>query len=127
MQWNIQNQNNSNYNNITINIRSYGEEIRPEFLNKRLKEFNGKGISIHFNPHIPENHNIRKHDKQLLKVYEKGDWILRSFKSAVMDLMKRYKDPEFEKHVNCEVNLRLISTWTKHHHIFTNVCDILLR
>ena len=133
----IHNQNNNNYNQcsvnngtvnhntININIRNYGDEIKDhitsDFLDARLQEFNGKGIlnlikHIHFNPEIPENHNIRKHDKQLIKVYEKGDWILRSFKSAIIELIKRYKnelcirmlDDDFEKKINCEVTLHMI-------------------
>jgi hypothetical protein len=128
---NQQNNNNSHVNNgtvnnnITINIRNYGDEIKEhittDFLDARLQEFNGKGIlnlikHIHFNPDIPENHNIRKHDKQLMKVYEDGDWILRSFKSAIIDLIRRYKDElcvrmmddDFEKKVKCEVTLHMI-------------------
>lgn len=117
--------NNGTINNIVVNIRPYGEEnidhVTAEFLDARLKEYNGKGIfnmikSIHFNPLLPENHNIRKHDKELLKVFDNGDWILRSFKSAIIDLMSRYKtelytrlaDDEFRKKVDCALDLQLI-------------------
>lgn len=128
---NVNNGTVNNNNNITINIRGYGEEIMDhittDFLDARLKEYNGRGIynlikSIHFNPDIPENHNIRKHDKTLMKVYENGDWILLSFKSAILDLIYRYKRElgnrmfadDFEKKINCEVTLhQIISNFTK--------------
>jgi hypothetical protein len=115
----------NNNNNLTMNIRCYGEEIIDHITNifkdARLQEFNGRGIvnmikCVHFNPEIPENHNIRKYDKNLWKIYDNGDWMFKSFKSAIQDLIKRYKDElcchlldsGFESRLNCEVTLQQI-------------------
>ena len=120
------NVNNGVVNNITVvNIRGLGEEnmdyITPEYIDKRLMESNGKGIvrtikDIHFNHEHPENHNIRKYNKDLLKVFENGDFMLRSCKSTIIDLIQRYKhvlgnrmfEKEFEKKVNCDLTLQQI-------------------
>jgi hypothetical protein len=71
---------------------------------------------IHFNPEVPENHNIRKYDKEMLKVYEEGDWTIKNLTSALMDLVKRYRDemgvkminPDFENYLGCKVALQLL-------------------
>jgi len=75
---NIQNQ------NIQINIASFGEEktnhLSVEFLDKCLLGLNN-GMKtlmkeIHFNPNVPENHNIRVLSKKqnLLEKYCDGEW-----------------------------------------------------
>jgi hypothetical protein len=123
-QCNVNNGNITN-NNVTINLRCYGNEnmdhITEAFKSARLQEFNGRGIvnlikNVHFNPNVPENHNIRKYDKNLWKIFDNGDWMFKSFKSAIQDLIKRYKDdlcghmfnPAFERSVACETTLQQI-------------------
>lgn len=118
---NIQTQTNTNINtqnniqNIQlqmINVRPLGHEdvshITNAFKDARLCEFNGKGIynyikDVHFNPKLPQNHNVRKHDKDHCNVYDDGEWIQRSLRSVMMELVQTYHrilkdrhyDPEF--------------------------------
>lgn len=97
----VQNQtNNVNNVNIQINIHGYGNEnvdhITDAFKEARIHEINGHGIynmikSIHFNPEYPENHNIRRYDSKYCKIYDDNEWMLRSMKTALEDLVKRYK------------------------------------
>jgi hypothetical protein len=122
---NVNNGTVNNINNITVQLRNYGDEfmthITEALKDAMVQKFNGKGIStfienVHFNPDIPENHNIRKHSKTQWKIFNNGDWIIRSFKNTINDLIQRYKDilyvhlldPDFEQRINCEVSLRLI-------------------
>jgi len=115
----------NNNNNITINIRNFGDEnldhITNEVKDRLIHQLNGKGIvklikDVHFNPSIPENHNVRKFDNSLWKVFDNGDWEIRSYKSTIHDLIKRHKDllceriadPEFEKIVNDPTTMQLI-------------------
>lgn len=71
-------------NNITFQVNSYGNErldhLNSDFLTKCLFSQNN-GIKalmkeIHFNPELPENHNIRVLSKKqnLLEKYEDGAW-----------------------------------------------------
>jgi hypothetical protein len=121
--------NNTSYdrcnNNTQIHINCYGHEdmrhITNAFKDARLQELDGKGIlnfirSVHFNPDIPTNHNFRKHDSKFCKVFDDGEWIFRSLKSAIADLIVRYKRllcdrlavSECEEGISCEVTWRLI-------------------
>lgn len=80
----IQNTNNTTNNiNITINITPFGEhsikhvEDQIELLTRSLKNILGDGIpnlieTIHLNPEIPENHNVKLHrikHPSTMKVY----------------------------------------------------------
>jgi hypothetical protein len=115
----------NNTNNIVINVRNFGEEnldhITNEVKDRLIHQLNGKGIvklikDVHFNPNVPENHNVRKYDKSLWEVYDSGDWEIRSYKTTIDDLIKRHKDilyeriadPEFERIVNDPTTLQLI-------------------
>jgi hypothetical protein len=71
-------------NNIQINMNNFGEEnlqhLSCEFLNDCMKRLN-TGMKnlvkhIHFNPNIPENHNIRVLSKKqnLLETFKDGNW-----------------------------------------------------
>jgi hypothetical protein len=104
--------NNGTVNNtVNINVNCFGQEnmdhITNAFKDARLHEFNGKGIfnlikSVHFNPELPENHNIRKHDNKYCKVFDDGEWMLRSLKSAISDLVHRYKQVLCERLINVD-------------------------
>lgn len=113
----IQTQNNTN-NNITINISNFGEErmdhITTEVLDERLREIDGRGIyrlikDIHFNPKIPENHNIRlaSWKRRTLKVKENGNWEIRTNWDILEILLAQYKrklsircfEPDFKKNL----------------------------
>lgn len=117
--------NNGTVNNVIINLRSYGNEnmehITNEVKDSLIKEINGAGIAhlikqIHFNPELPENHNIRKHDKSRWKIYDNNQWELISFKTAIDDLIKRYRhvlseriaSDDFEQKLNCQTTLHSI-------------------
>lgn len=142
----VQNQNN-NYminngnctinNNYTINIRNFGDEnmehITDEVKDRFAKQLNGKGIlnlikDVHFNPKVPENHNIRKceDDKQLCKVYENGYWELKDHKSTINELIdknksiisRRIMEPEFEQSLNDRAAFNLI--WMNYAHFDRN-------
>ena len=78
--------NNININNnvIQIQIQNFGEEkiehITSQFLDKCLLECNS-GVrnlirEIHFNPNLPENHNIRSLSKKqnTLEFFSEGSW-----------------------------------------------------
>jgi len=106
------NVNNGTVNNtVNINVNCFGQEnmqhITNAFKDARLHEFNGRGIfnlikSVHFNPELPENHNIRKHDNKYCKVFDDGEWMLRSLKSAISDLVHRYKQVLCERLIDID-------------------------
>jgi hypothetical protein len=86
-----------------------------------MQEYNGKGIvklikHIHFNPDVPENHNIRTHKNDMVQVYEDGDWTIKSSTSTFSDLVANYKtefgskmsDPDFETYIECHISLKLL-------------------
>jgi hypothetical protein len=93
----------NNQFHITYNINSFGKEdvskiLTPEFLDERLKEFNGKGIfqmvkDVHFNPDFPENQNIRMGSKKskTLRVKENDGWHIRANCDIMEVLMTKYK------------------------------------
>ena len=75
---------NTNNQNINININNFGSEntnhLTDEFLSKCLFSCN-TGIKnlmkeIHFNPQVPENHNIRVYSRKgkILEKYADGGW-----------------------------------------------------
>lgn len=118
---NIQTQNNQNIHNIqniqniqNINIRPLGHEdvshITTSYKDARLGEYNGGGIynyikDVHFNPSLPQNHNVRKYDKNYCTVYGDGEWVKMSLQTVLADLVTTYRfllnqrlsDPEFRK------------------------------
>ena len=88
--------------NIIIN--SFGNEdltrvLKPEYLDERLREFNGKGIfrivkDVHMNPDTPENQNIRMGSKKskTLKVYcDDGKWHIKANCDILEILISKYK------------------------------------
>jgi hypothetical protein len=116
-----------NINVSVININNFGEEridhITPEMLDERLKEINGRGIfqlirDIHFNPDIPENHNIRMGSKKRrnLKVKRNGRWEVRDNNDILDIMISQYKrrlslrsfEPDFKKGLNHEVEFMQI-------------------
>jgi Zinc finger, C2H2 type len=132
---NIQNQQNNthctfnygtvNNNNVTINIRNFGDEnldhITNEVLDPLVKKMKGQGIvgliqKIHFNPDVPENHNIRRdeNDRQLWKVFENGDWEVKSSKTTIGTLInekkymlkRRLSEIDFERALNDPITLK---------------------
>jgi hypothetical protein len=118
------NSNNVNHiQQLNIIINSFGKEkddhITDEFKDARLKEFNGRGIlnyikSVHFNPDMPENHNIRKRDNKYCQVLDEGEgWIIRSLSSMMTDLVHLYKQKLEERLVNpgFKLSLDCETTW----------------
>lgn len=84
----------------TINVRPFGQEdvahITNSFKDARLKEYNGRGIfnfikDVHFNPMLPQNHNVRKFDKNYCNVYDDGEWIIKSLRSVMIELVQMYQ------------------------------------
>jgi hypothetical protein len=76
--------NNNNNQHINININNFGSEntthLSDEFLSQCLLSCN-TGIKnlmkeIHFNPEVPENHNIRVFSRKgkILEKYSDGGW-----------------------------------------------------
>lgn len=89
---NVNNQQNNNFN-ININLNNFGEEsldhITPEMLDRFVREINS-GIAkclemIHFNPDVPQNHNIRVENikGQLVAVFENNDWVIKDMNDTV--------------------------------------------
>jgi hypothetical protein len=123
---NITNTNSNNITNnninITINLTPFGEhsvkhvEEQLDFLTKSLKNILGEGIpdlieTIHLNPSIPENHNVKLHrikHPSTMKVYtrtEDGEcqWIERDMNTTLDQVIQggvnilashHYKKPE---------------------------------
>lgn len=94
----------------SVHVNSLGEEdvqhITTAFKDARLKEFHGKGIlnyikSVHFNPELPQNHNIRKHeDPRFCNVREGGSWIIQSLSSMLSELVSMYQYKLKERMLN---------------------------
>lgn len=99
------NTNNTNNSNNTINnngnnyivINNFGQEnlshVTPEFIQKCLQGLN-KGVcdyieKVNFNPHVPENHNIRYEDNKSVRVKDGGNWRLRHIESAIQNLITK--------------------------------------
>ena len=118
------NQQNNNIQNLNVNIQinSFGKEdltevMHPDFLDERLKEFNGKGIfnmlrEVHLNPDKPENRNIRLASKKSKTLHVKEDdrWHVRA-NSDVLELLigkyksiltKRSHEPDFKNKLQHE-------------------------
>jgi hypothetical protein len=77
----IQNQ----WNQTIININTFGQEnkahLTPDFLDSCLRNITGKGVcdlieKVHFNPDLPENHNVRLEStkRNMLRVKEEDRW-----------------------------------------------------
>jgi len=85
--------------NQTININNFGEEnlkyISGDFLSNLLKiPFNALPNlikEIHFNPHHPENNNIKISNKKLpyAEVFKDNCWKIQDKKEAINDLLDK--------------------------------------
>lgn len=93
------NNNTQNNQNINININNFGQEdishLTKDFLDDCVKRLNTgmKNLmkQIHFNPEIPENHNIRILSKKqnLLETFDNGSWHPKD-KNNTLDEMIRH-------------------------------------
>jgi hypothetical protein len=95
--------NGEQHNTYNITINNFGEEdlshITPEYIDKEIQNFHGKGIAnlindTHFNPLRPQNHNIRINSKKYktLKVKQDNRWRIKSNDEIMDIIMQRYKD-----------------------------------
>lgn len=90
--------NNTNFT-ISVNLNNFGEEsldhITAEMLTKFAKEINyglAKLIdTIHFNPNVPQNHNIRLENVkgQLVAVYQNNEWTIRDMNDTVKCMINK--------------------------------------
>lgn len=102
---------------INVVINSFGNEsldhITTDYMHKRLMDINGKGVvkfvkDVHFNPKIPENHNIRKQNNKELRVYENSEWQIKPLRWTVVDIIKQFTnnlknimyEDDFKRYVN---------------------------
>lgn len=134
---NITNNNITNNTNIFNNdnrvvnvvINSYGQEsmahITADYIHKRLMEINGHGIvryvkDVHFNPDIPENHNIRKENNKELRVFEDSEWTVKPLRWSIVNILKKYSnllknkmyDEDFKQHVDdCTTWMQIIDNY----------------
>jgi hypothetical protein len=98
------------FNNIQINLNNYGEEslqhLSIEFLNDCMKRLNTgmKNLvkQIHFNPEIPENHNIRILSKKqnLLETFRDGNWHPCDKNSTLDEMIKKGYKILFQHFIN---------------------------
>ena len=90
-------------NNLKINMRNFGDENLDHITDNMMDEFKQQpkaiGIlnlvkAIHFNPDVPENHNVRKYEieKVLAQVFNDGDWELQDRKSVISNLIEINKE-----------------------------------
>jgi uncharacterized C2H2 Zn-finger protein len=93
----INTQNTNNNITINVNLNNFGEEsldhITQDMLTKFAKEINC-GIAklidtIHFNPEVPQNHNIRLENikGQLVAVYQNNEWVIKDMNDTVKHLI----------------------------------------
>jgi hypothetical protein len=138
-QTNIQTQQNNieNQQNIQtqVIINNYGEEntnyVTKEFLDKCLKQLNGRGIcnlveEVHFNKEHPENMNIRPLSltRKAVSVKEDGEWVEKALGSIAEHLLGAYQmmlairtyDPDFGGNV---LNDEMLSTITNNIRCFS--------
>jgi hypothetical protein len=92
---NIQNQQN---NHVIININNFGNErldhITPEFTEECIRAYRGDGIcsmieKIHFDPDVPENHNIKLQSSKNKRVYvkESDRWVIKDADHTIDKVM----------------------------------------
>ena len=90
-----------NVQNVFV-VNNYGSEtthhITSQFLDDCMSQ-RKKGLlqlidKIHFNPDVPENHNVKivSKKREVMGVYKDGDWVMESKHSVLHDLIdKGYK------------------------------------
>ncbi len=105
--------NNTTNNNVTMNvtINNLGQEkmdhITPDMLTRCLRQLHGVGVanlieSIHFDPNVPENHNIQvdSFKGQTLMVYENNEWKIKDANAVISVLISAGCDILFNHYDN---------------------------
>lgn len=157
IQNNIQTQN-VTQNNYTIVVNPFGQErddyITDEFKDMCIRSVNGAGVRLmvektHFNPDVPENHNIRLrstkqqqlsvYDGQRWKITDKNEIIENILSKTCAKLIKHYnespiRDEDINQHHNLLIqNLMAIGTKipSLYHpvkrQIFAMICDLSMQ
>jgi hypothetical protein len=153
---NIQTQNNNNIGtqNVIININNFGQEdmshITDDYKNMCIQAINGLGVKMlvqktHFDPNVPENHNVRIKSTKLQQVQVREDdrWAIKDSDDAVDSMMmkscKRLMDHYYDSSIKEEdasehnslmiqnlMNIRMRNPPVYHRlrrQIFAMICD----
>lgn len=107
----------NNIQNVTVNLTNvcdFGKErldhLEGNFKFQCLKTRNQGVLSlikeIHFNPDVPENHNVKTDSKKkrTMKIIENGKWVQSTDKFVIIRLFQKIKDI-FLKELNTHINI----------------------